>query len=113
MPQLGAVKRNTMPRGQAFAPSGRKITLFLPAKATVNTLWLLLSPRLVQTMTDGFMIRRFHFKGRKGPGRQWSAWHRNQRTDLGLSMSSSTFPYSSSKGLMGFVSLGKEKRYCV
>ena len=64
----GPGQRNTMTRGEAFVPSRRRITLFSPAKNVVNTPWLPLSPKLVQTLTDSSTIRRFTSKAGRGPG---------------------------------------------
>lgn len=45
----------------------------------------------------------------EGAGEAMASLAEDLRTDLGLSVSSSTFPYSSNKRLMGLVSLGRRK----
>lgn len=89
-----------MPRGQAFAHCSRQIM--------ASKHWLLCpaptSPGFVQTVADNFTIRGVHSTGRKGP--VWEATAslaEDSRTDLELRMSSPPSPYSSIKGLKGWV----------
>lgn len=105
----GPGKRNTMLRGQAFVPSRRRITLCLPANTTVNTPCLPLSPKLVQTLTDSSMIRRFHFKGRKGAERQPPAWQRIQEQIWDWVYPAPPFPTPAARGWWGWFLLGGGK----
>lgn len=98
MLQLGAGKKKQAQRSSLFTLQETEKPPRLPRPQAAQ--FGFHSPQISADITARSMIRIVHFKGRKGLA--WEAianLAQDSRTDLRMSVSSASFPGSSSKGL--------------